>query len=199
MGKKLQNLTAFLLALLLAGGVVCAGESEPPSEIFSGDVSGNDVSGNNMPENNVSGNNLSDNDIKTVLSVKVPKSLDFVLDPYELKGQGSIWSPEYSFVNEGNSPVKIYLSRLHCTVADNVAVTAGAELIDGSGKQAVLWLHMDNGDVVGITERDSSYEITLNPQEALNFWVNGKISTDNQWESGDIRLSVLYRLEAQEE
>lgn len=166
MGKKLQNLTAFLLALLLAGGVVCAGESEPPSEIFSGDVSGNDVSGNNMPENNVS---------------------------------GSIWSPEYSFVNEGNSPVKIYLSRLHCTVADNVAVTAGPELTDGSGKQAVLWLHMDNGDVVGITERDSSYEITLNPQEALNVWVNGKISTDNQWESGDIRLSVLYRLEAQEE
>ncbi len=172
-------------------GSVSSNDAEPgedaPGEAFPGeDAPGGNVSGEAIP-GVVSG---------TVFSVAVPESLDFVMDPYELAGQGSIWSQEYCFVNRGSTPVKIHLGRLRCVAADSVLIMEGAEQAEGSSKRAALWLRMGNGDTVMITESDSAYEITLAPQEAFPFWISGKISVSDRWESGDISLSLWYRLEA---
>lgn len=172
-------------------------EEDAPSETFpEKDAPGEAIPGEDAPGGNVSGEAIPGVVSGTVFSVAVPESLDFVMDPYELAGQGSIWSQEYCFINKGSIPVKIHLGRLHCVAADSVVIVEGAEQAEGSGKRAALWLRMGNGDTVMITESNSAYEITLAPQEAFPFWISGKISVSDRWESGDISLSLWYRLEA---
>lgn len=172
-------------------------EENAPSEAFpEEDAPGEAFPGEDAPGGNVSGEAVPGAASGAIFSVSVPESLDFVMDPYELAGQGSIWSQEYCFVNRGSTPVKIHLGRLRCVAADSVLIMEGAEQAEGSGKRAALWLRMGNGDTVMITESDSAYEITLAPQEAFPFWISGKISVSDRWESGDISLSLWYRLEA---
>lgn len=130
-----------------------------------------------------------------VFSVSVPKSMDFVLDPYELSGQGSVWSQEYSFANKGNTPIRLSLRDLCCTAAEDVLIVESEESIKDGEKTALLWLSANHGGILEITEKNSVYEIILQPEEEFIFQVKGKISVSDRWRSEDIRLSMRYQIE----
>ncbi len=198
MKKSLQTAALLISILFWAGGMVRAEEDGLPADISENIISSDS---NAAPDcqtvGSVSGND-SDMAASPIISVSAPNCLDFIMDPYELAGQGSIWSQEYSFVNTGDVPVKIFLEKLHCTAADDVIITENEEAVTKDGKTAALWLDLNDGSILRITEKNSACEISLSPGEALIFRIRGKISICDQWENGDLGLSVLYRLEAAE-
>lgn len=146
-----------------------------------------ELSPNNSPQGEASA---------STVTVSAPESLDFIMDPYELAGRGSIWSREFSFLNTGTVPVRISLSKLHCTVTDDVFIAESEESITEDGKTAALWLCLGNGNRIQITEDDTAYDFTLKPGESLIFWIGGRMSINSQWKDGDISLSLRYKLEA---
>lgn len=100
-------------------------------------------------------------------------------------------------MNKGNTPVKIYLRDIRCTAAEGVLIGKNAESAEfpEGVKSAVLWLDMNNGDKVQITEEASAYEVILKPEEAIGFRVRGEMSVSGHWLSDDLRLSMMYRIE----
>lgn len=158
----------------------------------------NDASDADSPTDLTTEINSEEGVTAPVFSVIVPDTLDFVMDPYELAGQGSIWSQEYAFINKGNIPVKISLSKLHCTAAEDVIIAENENLITAGRKTAALWLYLKGGSIIRVAENNSTCEFALAPGEALTFWVKGKMNVSDQWKDGDLGLSFTYRLKAVE-
>lgn len=94
--------------------------------------------------------------------------------------------------------MKLSLEKLHCTAADDVIIAKNEEMLTENCKTAVLWIYLNDGSKIRVTEKDSSAEFILAPGEALTFWIKGKLSVNDQWKSGDLGLSMLYRLETAE-
>lgn len=157
-------------------------------------VSGSDLNAN--PPADTSDGSSGANPPAPIVSVAAPETLDFIMDPYELAGRGSIWSQEYAFINKGNVPIKISLSKLHCMAANDVFIAEENEEIAEDGKAAALWLYLDNGSSIRITEDDTAYEFILEPEDSLLFWIRGNMSTHGQWKNGDINISLQYSLKA---
>ncbi len=202
-----------------------SGNDVSDNDVSSNDVSDNDVSNNdaagegvedesgNNPAQALSGNDaVSDNDAISgnkpkklidpdalkIITLRVPRNLNFVIDPWEINGKGSIWSQEYVFSNNGKAPVELKMRDIKCSAREGIfcagAQVSPEEVIGASGKAVQMKLELSNGDVIYVTEDGGSYETIVDAGESFTLTVIGIISDEakEQWQDGDLSLSLSY-------
>lgn len=65
-----------------------------------------------------------------MIQVSLPASLDFFLDPYDLSGRGTLFSPEYSIINYSNVDIELELYDFAYSFSDNGSFLSCAEAPD---------------------------------------------------------------------
>lgn len=184
----------------VSDGDLTAGDSpdgDPTEEKTDGESK--DVSSGNLGLGNAASKPKPvDLQALAVVKLQVPRSLDFVLDPWELNGKGSVWSQDYVFCNQGDKPIELSLKDIRCILRDGVTC-AGEEVDAGTvasafDKMVQLQLVLSNGDIVSVTENGGSYDVTVEAGEELVMTISGTVSNPGieRWQSGDVSISVMY-------
>lgn len=170
------------------------------------EASENDLTGTDSINGSLEGDSLvvEPEEVK-VIAVRVPKNLNFILDPWNLCERGMVWSEGYSFRNNGETAVILSLEDIKCVLKPGVVV-AGVEdneesILNSSEKLIRMELYLGNGDVLNVTEAGCNYEAVLDPGEELTFYVGGCISQkpENPWQSGDVSLKMMYNVQIADE
>jgi hypothetical protein len=144
------------------------------------------------------------------VSVVVPSTLDFTLDPLEINGLGTVFSDKYPLVNLGATDVILTFTDIKVIFGNDTDfvmsdVPVGADEIGGL-KKAYLLLDFGNPDIEPIVLTDDSAaippemilkaEFKENAEYSLS--VAGSISSypDSDWKTGDVSISLTYRLDS---
>lgn len=177
-----------------ADGDVGEESGNNPGQALSGNdaVSDNDAISGNKPKK------LIDPDALKIITLRVPRNLNFVIDPWEINGKGSIWSQEYVFSNNGKAPVELKMRDIKCSAREGIfcagSQVSPEEVIGASGKAVQMKLELSNGEVIYVTEDGGSYETIVDAGESFTLTVIGIISDEakEQWQDGDLSLSLSY-------
>lgn len=139
---------------------------------------------------------------ENVLSFQVPEDLNFIMDPLEICGRGQIFSKEFLFSNLGNEKIRIELSAIECTMAENVRIADEGEDI-AQLTEKVFWLQllMETGEVITVSEEAVGYELVLNPGQNFTFCIIGNMSVNPEipWQAQDVSISLVYSVEQVED
>ena len=144
------------------------------------------------------------------VSVVVPSTLDFTIDPLETGGQGSVYSDEYPLVNLGDTDVVLTFTSVEVILANERDFAKSALPIDdgdaGGPKSVYLELNFGGGDIPPIVLTDASPaeipSVTLgaNGSGASEYAlrIGGSVNPYPlvDWQSGDIGIAITYRLDA---
>jgi hypothetical protein len=144
------------------------------------------------------------------VSVIVPSTLDFTIDPLEIGGSESVYSDEYPLVNLGGTDVILTFTSVEVILANDRDFAKSALPVgdsDAGGLKSVyLELNFGNGDIPPIVLTD------VDPAEipSVTLGANGSGTSEYalrisgsvnpyplvDWQSGDIRIAITYRLDA---
>ena len=144
-----------------------------------------------------------------VINVVVPLSLDFVIDPIELAGRGSVYSETYMIENHGDADVIITFSNIAITFAnDTDFVPLSQPFGDRMGEplKAIYMLldfgRPEIGSVVATAESSNEPLSALltaggNELSFCSLTISGNLnpSPSKNWANGDVRISLTYGIE----
>ena len=150
-------------------------------------------------------------DASSAFSVRMPESLDFTIDPFEVAGRGQVHSEEHVFENQGDRAVILRFTDIAVTFADGAdSILPRPEPfpggLAGSEKELYLLVSFDRPDiepVVATAHFGEPISILLNAQGDENGLSNCILSISGyvglgpllDWESGDVEISVTIELE----
>ena len=154
--------------------------------------------------------------IEPVISVIFPTVLDFTIDPFDILGQGQIFSDSFLFENNSNVDVSIVLTDLVCRFADdegfNPLAEPYSEEISTGSKDIYLYLQnisgwseeMDIPDEWVITDprmpKEVSFVLSCDKSAVNNkalFRLGGSVAQfpDKIWEDNDVKIEMTIRVE----
>jgi hypothetical protein len=142
------------------------------------------------------------------VSVIVPSTLDFALDPLEINGRGTVFSEEYPLVNKGATDVILTFTDIRVILGDDTDIVTSDEPISpdevGGPRKVYLTLDFGNPDVEPIVLTAPAYapppEIVLKADfkegAEYSLGITGSISSypDNDWRTGDVSIALTYQL-----
>ena len=117
--------------------------------------------------------------------VNVPATVHMILDPYNLKGKGQIYSKPAYFINEGTEPLSIKITGIHFSVNDNLQ------------DDIELYMHIGD-DIIRINAGDNApdTQVLLEPGEAnrvgVSFFGSIASGTEFNWLKANLALSFAY-------
>jgi len=146
-----------------------------------------------------------------LLSVTIPLSLDFVIDPFEIANRGMIYSDEFVIENHGTNDVILYISDITVIYDDSEIIPLTKPFSGGfsdTSKSIYLVLDLNRPDVtppIIATANNRMIEIPLytpngNEDDSLSrctLSLSGNVNPhpDKEWVSGDVKINVSYLLE----
>lgn len=154
-----------------------------------------DVGQKTVSENNAS---VSMGNASRNISIRFPTSLDFVIDPWELKGKGQIFSQEYMIQNCDTEAILVKITDLKCVPEIKGSIQILSALEDNwnetADKKIVLTVNFDNGDSIVLSEEVQDYSIILEPEEKLIFSFSGFVNENvsEEWKKEDLKVSCTY-------
>jgi hypothetical protein len=142
------------------------------------------------------------------VSVIVPSTLDFTLDPLEINGRGTVFSEEYPLVNMGATDVILTFTDIKVIFGNDTDFVMSDVPISpdeiGGLKKAYLVLDFGNPDIEPIVLTDSAYapppvivlKADFKEDAEYSLGVTGSISAypENDWSTGDVSISLTYQL-----
>ncbi|MDR0937699.1 MAG: hypothetical protein LBM98_13580 [Oscillospiraceae bacterium] len=149
-----------------------------------------------------------------IISVIVPTTLDFTIDPLELAGRGQIYSEPFFIENRGNSNVVLTLSDINVAFAKDDEFEAVLEPFgdEFQSERKALYLALDFGRegfppvVLTDLEHPASVLIPLFSEESalsadgeyssveLSFSGNVNYPPELDWLPGDVHIAMTYTL-----
>jgi hypothetical protein len=142
------------------------------------------------------------------VSVIVPSTLDFTLDPLEINGLGTVFSEEYPLVNMGATDVILTFTDIKVIFGNDTDFVMSDVPVSpdeiGGPKKVYLVLDFGNPDIEPIVLTDpyraAPPEIILRADfkedAEYSLGVTGSISSypENDWGTGDVAISLTYHL-----
>jgi hypothetical protein len=185
----------------------------PPDDGLSDSEDAAEESPALVPEEDLNAEELPEDpalDEAPVLHVTVPQNLDFVIDPFEIAGRGSVYSDGYPLVNLGDGDVVLTFTRIDVIFANETDFAPSATPLDesdeGGLKTAYLVLDFGNPEIAPIVLTDSNPleipSITLgarykqSSEYALRVTGSVNAYSDKDWQDDDIKISITYKLES---
>jgi hypothetical protein len=153
---------------------------------------------------------VSENAEPLVLNVLVPMRVSVTIDPFELNGEGQIFSEPYYINNQGDYDVLLTFTDLVITYSDEnnfeplahpFSAQSGSKL-----KSIYMLMKFDRNDMADViltnTEREGEVTIhlTSNLQDDGNSYISfsfeGNVNElpDTAWTSGDVHFDLVYTL-----
>lgn len=159
---------------------------------------GNDAAAIPNAENSVSGEN------EKIVSLQVPVRVRIIVDPYEIDGNGQIYSEQYVIRNMGSAAGTLTLSNVIRIPTEQDEITGRTEnegLHSGWEKSINMEMVFGNGDKMVFAQEGSAYEVELESGEELAFWFAGEVNENafQPWRCGDIAVMIDYMWDAEEE
>ena len=143
-----------------------------------------------------------------VINVVVPLSLDFVIDPIELAGRGSVYSETYMIENLGDADVVITFTNIAVTFANGTDFAPLPQPFgDRTGEPLkAIYMLLDFGrpdvyPVVATAQDGAETSILLSARgngmsySALS--ISGDVNPDPEtdWLPGDVKINVTYQID----
>lgn len=141
-----------------------------------------------------------DEEERSVVRLQVPVNLDFMLDPFEINGNGQVYSPDYYIKNTGTERLFLNLNEIQAVdnSADRVVFVQDESAVRHTKEKSLfLILAFDNGDEIILSTDGEEYEIVLDPDEELSFSITGALNegAEREWREGDVRIRLTYHAE----
>lgn len=141
-----------------------------------------------------------------VSHLQVPQKLHVVIDPWEMDGQGQIYSERYVIKNTGKTEGTLTLSGLACKTGgnSNVVVKDQAQGLHDEEEKSVymemLFGDDDKLERVVLSKRKSVYKVKIKPGEELPFIFSGEVNENASegWKDGDLDVTVTYSWKPEE-
>jgi|GEM_PF-6757299 len=148
-----------------------------------------------------------------VISVQLPMSLDFTIDPFEVNGRGQIYSDEYTICNFGETDVILNIAEINVSFANDTDFEPLSQPFNGTRgtDRKAIYLIIEFGqyflqDVV-LTDPSNPAQITVGldaPDGYDDFYsefafrFSGSVNehTPHEWRQGDVKVTMIYSLEA---
>lgn len=132
-----------------------------------------------------------------IVTLQLPQKLEIILDPWNMDGNGQIYSEQYVIRNTGEESGVLVLSNLICLLEEQEGIivrTDNEGIHDGQAKCIYMEMAFGNDDSVIMTQEGSEYEVRLAPGEELPFRFLGEVNenADSLWADGDFEVKVTY-------
>lgn len=129
-----------------------------------------------------------------------------MIDPWEMDGQGQIYSERYVIKNTGKTEGTLTLSGLACKTGgnSNVVVKDQAQGLHDEEEKSVymemLFGDDDKLERVVLSKRKSVYKVKIKPGEELPFIFSGEVNENASegWKDGDLDVTVTYSWKPEE-
>jgi len=173
--------------------------AEEPGEEIPAEPEG-DIPGGSQPED------------YGILNVIVPSTVQLTINPLELNGRGQIYSDDYRIENRGDTDVLLTFTDIEVIFANDTEFEPLAEPFEENGsKRKSIYLLMDFGrsDFPPVVLTDFSreagepiplYAAQSGPTEkssvSLRFSGSVNHAPAVDWQDGDVKINLTYRLEA---
>jgi hypothetical protein len=133
--------------------------------------------------------------------IRLPQTLDFTIDPFELEGSGQVYSDWREVENRGESDVTLTITGIEAVCADDCFTVPNiADLTPFSGdvKAVCLLLEFDDESInpMAITGQHDEIAIPLRKNSRIGIRVSGSVTPSGDWKDGDIRIAMGYRIDA---
>ncbi|MCL2050604.1 MAG: hypothetical protein FWG91_02570 [Lachnospiraceae bacterium] len=151
------------------------------------------------------------------IQVAIPLSLDFILDPYNISGQGTLFAPEYSIANYSNIDIELEIHDLAYSFSDNgdfLSLTEAPNQ-DEEAQEKMVFMFLRHlmepqnddfiitdqadGAVLSIRLEAANYDengefVSLNESSIFRFTIMGAVTNglSAPWKSGDLKLNMVY-------
>lgn len=171
----------------------------------------------------VSDNNLEEQESQQenpVLQLEVPTRLPFMIDPYEIGGEGQIYSADFLLTNKSTFPIDIDITKISYILNDKSIKPSGEPIpADTTSKEKdiylfIKWAEKEIGDDGVIVNEyvDDSHEasnaadvltdeegwqsriIHLEPGADIMFTMDGSVNAmaEKPWKQEDISIELAY-------
>jgi hypothetical protein len=168
-----------------------------------------DMPGDGSPPEDVPGDGLPEDG---VLHVTVPRTLDFVIDPFEIDGKGQIYSEAGIIENRGDTDVLLTFSDITVIFENGADIESMDRPFDEYGyagpmrKALYMLLGFGRQDVPPLVLTDETArmyppDILLGAAgsgtDSCTLGLSGSVNCDIDagWKNGDVKISLNYHME----
>lgn len=217
--EKLKRIVAGIATTFVAGSILISGKAVAADYSAINSVSGNHLeNGNGMPEETEEEKGRKDEreqeegiESRTaetveqeetaeregpVMSLRVPRELEVIIDPWEQAGRGQIYSENYQIQNSGEEAGTLLLS---CFVEKGgtqkqLKILNSSDKIHENNLNAVyIEILFDDGTRMVLGEDGGRYEAELGAEGHISFQFTGEVNENasEDWEDGDIKITIV--------
>lgn len=146
---------------------------------------------------------IAENEEAEIKNLQIPQKMSVVVDPWEMDGQGQIYSEQYMVKNTGDAAGTLTLSGSVCKPQEqnDVIVRLNKEgLHDDEAKSIYMEMEFGNGDRIVLSQEGSDYQVKLNPGEELSVHFTGEVNeySSEDWKDEDVTLDIVYSWDIEE-
>ena len=150
-----------------------------------------------------------------VINIEFPSKLPIVIDPYEIAGNGQVYSELFRIENKGNALTSVIITEVPCIYAEDEGVKPckmpDSLLEETEAKRIYMELKfysetekgLELFETVCITDDEAwqPVNVQIMPGESVLFEVTGALSlvSEQPWKLGDVEFSISYMCELMEE
>ena len=150
------------------------------------------------PEINEGGLEIVDKEEEEIKSIELlePQKIDVVIDSWIVDEEGKIASTQYLLKNTGETTGTWSLAELVCKPQEQSGIRICADQKEVSGKEAksvYMELVLGNGEKVVLSQKNSEYEVKLEPGEEVSVCFVGEMSREllEVWEEKNIEVTAV--------
>jgi len=145
------------------------------------------------------------------MNVALPVSFDFIIDPLELFGRGTVYSDTYTITNHGDTAVIFSIADAAAIFEENGDIVPLARPFDNNTaserKEIYLMIDFNRDDVapIVITDAESAKTASIilsaagGEQSTCEITISGSINPypAEMWENGDVKFNLTYLIETE--
>lgn len=145
----------------------------------------------------------ADNEEPKSENLQIPQKMAVVIDPWEMDGQGQIYSEQYVVRNAGETAGILTMTGSVCESQEqnDVIVRTDKEgLHDDEAKSIYMEMEFGSGEKIVLSRESSEYQAELQPGEELLICFTGEVNeyASDEWKDGDVTVGVVYSWKMEE-
>lgn len=142
-----------------------------------------------------------DTAVLNLCSVSLPSVFEFVIDPYEIAGRGSVYSEPYRMTNTGLNTVQVEVQIVGVSApgGDVVFLSSPADPLDAAPQKRIyLTLAGPGGQSCLLSgEGAEPLSFVLDSGETAELFLKGSVPplSEGEWQPGDVHVSMNFQME----
>lgn len=196
--------------ILLIGSITCFfgaaegwADAEARDSVTVADMVGTPSEASSETDTATSSNAVLQNGKTERMPLQIPQKLQVVIDPFEIDGNGQVYSEEYLITNSGEKEGVLTLS-FSCLPRENSGLVVRQEkegLHEGEDKFVYMEILLKDMERLILSSESREYRVKLGPGEQLSLRFAGEVNenAEEEWKDSDIVVKGIYTWDMSEE